>query len=34
MAIELLLLDAGQAARLRPQLDTLYRAIKSRGGLF
>lgn len=28
MAIELLLLDSGQAARLRPQLDTLYRLVK------
>jgi hypothetical protein len=28
MAAELLLIDAGQATRLRPQLDTLYRLVK------
>jgi hypothetical protein len=28
MAIELLLIDGGQAARLRPQLDALYRLVK------
>lgn len=28
MAVELLLIDGGRAARLRPQLDALYRLVK------
>jgi hypothetical protein len=32
MASELLLIDAEQATRLRPQLDTLYRLVKDIDG--